>query len=212
MDAKRRAGRRPFLYLLIVLMLAAGAATWNNLSRPTMSLENAIQTDFQNVKKLHQLSASLETEQPTTEEELEEWVKRAQKVREESLQLVDESTRLREKTLANLNEFEPTSLREATRDYFEAEIAYFKLMDESEGETQVMLFKSGDPSEEDERHINAMVATIEALFKGYSRVLECQDRIIAEAQAQGLSLQPVWEASRLKELQDGCEMMRDFKR
>lgn len=177
-----------------------------------MSLENAIQTDFQNVKKLHQLSASLETEQPTTEEELEEWVKRAQKVREESLQLVDESTRLREKTLANLNEFEPTSLREATRDYFEAEIAYFKLMDESEGETQVMLFKSGDPSEEDERHINAMVATIEALFKGYSRVLECQDRIIAEAQAQGLSLQPVWEASRLKELQDGCEMMRDFKR
>ena len=99
-------------------------------------VKDAILGDFEKMTALYELSDELDTTQPTSEEEIEAWVERAQNLGPKIEALGEDARRLRTETLSYINGLDPSlrqPLDQATLEYFEAENAYYKMVTAPEG-------------------------------------------------------------------------------
>ncbi len=166
-------------------------------------IEDAILTDFEKMRALYELSDELDATQPTSEEEIEAWVERAQKLSPKIEALGDEAQRLRTETILYVDGLDPSirsPLDQAAREYFEAENAYYKMTMAPTNQASVMLYNPEALSDEELRKLEELTETGKSLEKCFLKLLECQQALVSIAQKEGLPVTPYWSEVKQQEM------------
>ena len=199
--------------LLVVFFVACAPSSAQSGDAVNKRIEQAISADFSTVKKILQLSQSLDSAEPQTEEGIDQWVQQAQTVRLEMIELAQTARDSRIETLSYLKEIEAgvdCPLKDLVIDYFEGENAYFSLAKEAQDGSSVMVFKSNSLSDQERARFEELGKLGDALLTSYDTMLKSQDRLLAKAKEQGLPLDPVWDPAEQRETLDSYRAMKNF--
>ena len=180
-----------------------------------MKIEDVITSDFTLVRRISELTKSLDGFEPQSEKEIADWVKKAQKIRHEVLDLTKQGHEVRARAtdeLKSQHETEASPLRERTLRYFEAENVHFDLIEKSQDNTALMLFQPGSSTEEQMRGIDALCELSEALLKSHQHLVKCQEELLEQANAQGLALSRVWDSAEEESMLESSEAMKSLRR
>lgn len=151
--------------------------------------------------------------EPQTEEELNAWVQEAQKVRAKIIALTTEGKAARIGFLDSLKQGgsdEGRPLVGSVIRYFEAENEYFRLAEEAQETTTVMVFDPKTASPEEVHKLRAVSQLGDAVLKSYDALLACQQDMIATAVAHGLQLSPVWDPAEQESILKSYKALRDL--
>ena len=202
--------------LFLLLFVAAGSSTYAQAGDAVkMKIEDAVVADFSLVRRIFELTNSLDGFEPQSEKEIDDWVKNAQRVRHEVLDLTKQGNEARTKFINDLKsgvEAEASPLREPVIRYFEAENGHFALIEKSQDNTTVMLFQPGSSTEEQMRGVDALCELNEALLKSHQHLVKCQGDLLEQANAQGLELSRVWDPAEQKSMLESSEAMKNLRR
>lgn len=177
----------------------------------TERIEKAVLADFAIVKEILELPKSLDASEPQTQEEVDQWVQQAQKIRLRMIDLEKESRELRVETIGYLKSLKADTdcpLKDSVIEFFEAENAYFQLSQDAQEESTVVTIVSGSLSEEERRTFEAIAELGERLLASYDIMLKSQAQLVLKAKEQGLVLTPVWDPVEQKETLDSYRAMK----
>ena len=182
--------------LVVSLQIQAGGRTDGRV-------EAAILTDFEKMTSLYELSDELDNTQPTSEEDIEAWVERAQVIGPKIEALGEDAQRLRTETISYINGLDPSlrqPLDQATLEYFEAENAFYKLTMGSARQASVMIYYPDSLSDEELREHEQLAQTGKNLEKCFLTLLEYQQRLVSVTREQGLTVTPYWSEARQQKM------------
>ena len=166
-------------------------------------VKDAILGDFEKMTALYELSDELDTTQPTSEEEIEAWVERAQNLGPKIEALGEDARRLRTETLSYINGLDPSlrqPLDQATLEYFEAENAYYKMVTAPVNQSSVTLYNRESISDEERRELEKLAETGRNLEACFLTLLDRQQALISVAREQGLAVAPDWSEAKQQEI------------
>ena len=172
-------------------------------------IEKALSEDSEAIGRILTLFDELTGTEPQTQEEVDQWVAKAQRVSAEIEQLKAQSHRLRTETIERLKSEDTSPLATRTIEFFEAENAYFGLADEPQ-ETFVSISVAGKLSDEHRRRIEAMRKHSTAVLESFTVMIEAQDRLIEETRSAGIRYVPPWDLERQRELLETYKAAQKF--